>query len=70
MEDSHLFCFSKIKEVYNNLCQLCIDHHLKQVYEPMLDNSYKSKHVFMSNVMKLIIKVVQDEIDAKRTRGK
>lgn len=53
-EDSHLFCFSKIKDTLNNLYEQCIDEELKRKYENIINTNVKSQHMFMNNILQII----------------
>lgn len=60
-EDSHLFCFSRIKEPSNNLYEQCIDDYLRKKYQPLISNTAKSQHMFMRNIMSIINSVINFE---------
>lgn len=53
-EDSHLFCFSRIKDSLNNLYEQCIDEELRRKYEKIINTNIKSQHMFMNNILQII----------------
>jgi len=67
-EDSHLFCFSKIKDPSNNLYEQCIDEFMRRKFEGVINNEVKSKHQFMRNIMAIINSVIVFEKDNTKTK--